>query len=439
VATNSDGDVTASIRDLTHDGRGVADLDGRRVFVAGALPAEQVLIRPRRRRRRWADAELVNVIVPSAQRVEAGCEYFGRCGGCAVQHMDYPAQIEFKQGVVAEAFERIGGLAPEQWLEPVAGPQWNYRRRARLGVKYVAGKQRVLVGFRERAAPYVTDMTSCRVLARPMDRALGELAAVIADSSLRSQLPQIEVAMGDERGALVLRVLAAPTPADEALFQAFGERYGLDIYLQTGGPGTIEALGGAKPPLSYALEEFGLTFEFAPTDFVQINAAINARIVAEVLAFARAGACGRVLDLFCGLGNFSLPLAKHAQAVLGVEGEAGLVARAARNAELNGIVNAKFVAADLAAGGWGFLAEPWDLVVLDPPRTGAEAVVTQIATQIETLGPQRLAYVSCHPATLARDAGILAASGYRLTAARVFDMFPQTYHVETMALFERGA
>ena len=292
MATNSDGDVTASIRDLTHDGRGVADLDGRRVFVVGALPGEQVLIRPRRRRRRWADAELVNVIVPSAQRVEAGCEYFGRCGGCAVQHMDYRAQIRFKQDVVAEAFERIAGLAPEQWLEPVAGPQWNYRRRARLGVKYVTGKQRVLVGFRERAAPYVTDMTSCPVLARPMDRALGELAAVIADSSLRSQLPQIEVAMGDERGALVLRVLAAPTPADEALFQAFGEGHGLDIYLQTGGPGTIEALGGAKPALTYKLEEFGLTFEFAPTDFVQINAAINARIVSEVLAFARAGSCG---------------------------------------------------------------------------------------------------------------------------------------------------
>jgi 23S rRNA (uracil1939-C5)-methyltransferase len=435
VATISDGEVTASIRDLTHDGRGVADLDGRRVFVAGALPGEQVLIKPRRRRRRWADAELVSVIAPAAQRVEAGCEYFGTCGGCAVQHMDYAAQIQFKQNVVVGAFERIGGVVPEQWLEPVTGPQWNYRRRARLGVKYVDAKERVLVGFRERSAPYVTDMSSCPVLAKPMDRALAELATVIADSSLRSQLPQVEVAMGDVRGALVLRVLNKPTQADEILFQTFGERHGLDIYLQTGGPGTTAPISDNAAPLSYRLEEFGLTFEFAPTDFVQINAVINARIVSDVLAFAREGRCEHVLDLFCGLGNFSLPLAQQAKRLLGVEGEAGLVARAARNADLNGIRNAQFVAADLTAGGWGFLEGPWDLVVLDPPRTGAEAVVKEIAK----LAPQRVAYVSCHPATLARDAQILTRSGYRLSKARIYDMFPQTYHVETMALFERRA
>lgn len=424
--------IPASIRDLTHDGRGVADVDGRRIFVPGALPTEQVLIRPRRRRRRFEEAELVSVVAPSASRVAPGCEYFGRCGGCAVQHLAYLAQVEFKQRVVADAFERIAGHSPEHWFPAVESPQWGYRRRARLGVKYVAGKERVLVGFRERAAPYVTDMQRCPVLAAPMGEALGELAAVIGQTSIKSRLPQVEVAIGDERAAIVLRVLDTPTAQDRAAFEAFGRRHALDVYLQPGGPGTAAPLTGDSAPLCYSLSEFGLRLEFAPTDFVQINAEINARIVAAVIEFARAGAHARVLDLFCGIGNFSLPLAQLAERVLGVEGEAGLVARAAHNAKRNRIDNADFVTADLTVGGSAFLREQWDLVMLDPPRTGAEVVVSELARS----RPARIAYVSCHPATLARDAKILIDAGYRLTAVRTFDMFPHTHHIEAMALFE---
>ena len=338
----------AEIHDLTHDGRGVADLDGQRVFVAGALPQERVLIRPRRRRRRFQEAELVGIVETAKTRVEPGCEYFGRCGGCAVQHMDYEEQLRFKQSVVAEAFARIAEATPEHWLDPVSGPLWNYRRKARLSAKFVAGKQRVLVGFRERDAPYVTDMNHCAVLVPPMDTALGELAGVIQESSLRSRIPQIEIAMGDRCGAIVLRVLEPPTAEDEMAFRAFGERHDLDVYVQPGGPGTTRPLTPEARILSYVLSDYGIELEFVPTDFIQINADVNARMVAAAVETAQLKSSDRVLDLYCGLGNFSLPLARQADTVLGVEGEAGLVARAARNAELNEIPNIRFITADLA-------------------------------------------------------------------------------------------
>ena len=427
-----EGEISASIHDLTHDGRGVAEIDGRAVFVAGALPSEQVLIKARRRRRRHQEAELLSIVSPAEDRTHAGCEYFGRCGGCALQHLRYEAQVRFKQKVVVEAFTRIGAVAPREWLDPVVGPQWGYRRRARLGVKHVAAKGRVLVGFRERATSYVTDMQHCPVLVEPMNEAIGELAAVIGETSIKDRLPQVEVAIGDQRGALVLRVLKEPLPADLAALGAFGEQRGLDIYLQRGGPGSIAALTDGCLPLSYELEEFGIRIEFAPTDFIQINAQINARMVAAAVAFAKRGPAGRVLDLYCGLGNFSLPLAGIADELLGIEGEAGLVARAAHNAERNACTGTKFLTADLAEPGWAFLREPWDLVLMDPPRTGAESVVREIATS----GARRIVYVSCHPGTLARDAQRLVASGYELVAAQIFDMFPHTHHVETMAFFE---
>ena len=430
-----DGPVEAQIRDLTHDGRGVAELDGQTVFVAGALPGERVTLRPRGRRRRVTEAALESVVEPSADRVEPRCRYFGRCGGCSLQHLHYDAQLRFKQGAAAEALRRIGGVEPEQWLEPVPSPQWNYRRRARLSARYVQGKGRTLVGFRERSTTYVTDMASCPVLAPPLDSALGELADIVTASRVRDRLPQVELAAGDGNRAIVLRVLDAPTAEDSERFRAFGDRHGLDVYLQTAGPGTAAPLGDAGT-LSYSLPDFDIEIEFAPTDFVQINAGINVRMVAEVVSVADPGPGDRVLDLYCGLGNFSLPLARRAGSVLGVEGDAGLVARAARNAERNGIGNAGFLTADLAQSGWSFLQESWDLVILDPPRTGAETVVAGLAAA----GPRRIVYVSCHPATLARDARvILEDSRYRLRTARVFDMFPHTHHVEVMTCFERSA
>ena len=374
------------------------------------------------------------MIEPSAARVEPRCRYFGRCGGCSLQHLEYGAQLRFKQRAAAEALRRIGGVEPDVWLDPVPSTQWNYRRRARLSARFVPGKGRTLVGFRERATSYVTDMASCPVLAPPLDSALGELADIVTASSVKDRLPQVELAVGDENRAIVLRVLDPPTESDIADLRAFGERHGLDVYLQPGGPGSVVPLDEART-LRYALPDFDVELEFAPTDFVQINAGINARMVASVVAAAEPEASDRVLDLYCGLGNFSLPLARRAGSVLGVEGDAGLVARAARNAERNGIGNASFLTADLTKTDWSFFRESWDLVILDPPRTGAEAVVAGLAAA----APRRIVYVSCHPATLARDARVLVESqDYRLRTARVFDMFPHTHHVEVMTCFERG-
>ncbi|MDX1561861.1 MAG: 23S rRNA (uracil(1939)-C(5))-methyltransferase RlmD [Gammaproteobacteria bacterium] len=427
--------VTADVIDLSHDGRGITEIDGQRVFVAGALPAERVLLKTRKRRRRYQEAELVEIVAAAETRVEPGCPYFGVCGGCAVQHLDYPAQVRFKQGVVAEALSRLGGVEPETWLPPITGRQWHYRRRARLGVKYVHGKGRVLVGFRERAAPYVADMAACRVLVPPMDRLPAELAGVIAASTLKQRIPQAEIAVGDEGGAVVLRVLDPPATADRDAFAEFGQRLGVDIYLQTGGPDTIEPLGEASP-LFYRLERDGLRLDFEPGDFIQINAEINQAMVAAAIDAAEIEPTDRVLDLYCGLGNFSLPIAKRAGEVLGVEGSASLVARAARNAEQNGLSNVRFVAADLDQADWPFFAEQWDVVFVDPARNGAEAAVGAIAA----MRPRRLIYVSCHPGTLARDAGrLVEQQGYRLSSARVLDMFPNTHHVEAITIFDRNA
>ena len=425
--------VTTTIIDLTHDGVGVADLDGRRVFVADALPGERVEIELRKKRRKLQEADLKRVLEPSPSRVEPECEYFGRCGGCALQHVAHPAQVTFKQQVVAETLKRIGRVEPEEWLPAVVSKPWGYRRRARLGVKHVAGKGRVLVGFRERAGPYITDMRHCPVLVPPLGGLLGELAELIEQSTLKEKLPQIEAAVADEAIALVLRVLAEPSPGDVESFGAFGDRHGIDIYWQRGGPGTVAPLGRARP-LRYRLPEFGLTMEFLPNDFVQVNAGINAELVSTAVRLAAIEPTDRVLDLYCGLGNFSLPLAQRAGELLGVEGEAGLVARAVRNAAANGIGNARFVTADLMGSDWSFYREHWDVVVLDPPRTGAEAPVAEL----HLAKPRRIVYVSCHPATLARDAQVLVERhGYRLQTARVFDMFPHTHHIEALALFTR--
>jgi 23S rRNA (uracil1939-C5)-methyltransferase len=425
--------VTATIVDLTHEGVGVADLDGKRVFVADALPGERVEIELRRRRRKLQEADLARIVEASPARVAPGCEYFGRCGGCALQHLTHTAQVEWKQRLVAETLKRVGRVEPAAWLPPVVSQPWHYRRRARLGAKFVTGKGRVLVGFRERAGPYITDMQRCPVLVPPLDGLLGELALLIERSSIRERIPQIEAAVGDDASALVLRVLSPPSAADEQAFRDFGARHGIDMYLQPGGPGTTVPLGPART-LSYRLPEHDLTIEFLPTDFVQVNAGINSELVATAVRLAAIEPTDRVLDLYCGLGNFSLPLAQRATSLTGVEGEAGLVARAVRNAAANGIGNTRFITADLSESDWSFYREPWDVVVLDPPRTGAEAPIAEL----RRARPRRIVYVSCHPATLARDAAVLVGEqGYALTTARVLDMFPHTHHVEALALFER--
>ena len=436
MASQADDILIADVVDLTHDGRGVAELDGHRVFVTGALPAERVRLRPERRRRRPREAELIEIITPAAARVVPPCPYFGVCGGCALQHLEYTEQLAFKRRALGEALSRLGGVEPAEWLPTLTGPEWHYRRRARLGIKYVTAKDRVLVGFRERSSSYVTDMEQCPVLVEPMDRLPLALSALVQASPLRQRIPQAEIAIGDEGGAIVLRVLDSPGEADRAAFLELGERFGADVYLQTGGPDSVAPIADSVQPLFYRLAAHDVRIDFEPGDFIQINGRVNEAMVDAVVEAAAPEGSDRVLDLYCGLGNFSLPFARRVAAVQGVEGVAPLVARAARNAANNGIANARFVTANLDEAEWPFFREPWDLVVLDPARAGAESAVAAM----KRMRPRRVVYVSCHPGTLARDAGVLVREhGYRLTSARVLDMFPHTHHVEAITVFDRDA
>lgn len=428
--------VATDIVDLTHDGRGVGELAGRRIFVPGALPSERVLLKTRKRRRRQQEVELVEIIEPAATRVEPPCPYFGTCGGCALQHLEYRAQVEFKEQVVAEALSRIGKVEPERFEPVLTGSQWNYRRRARLGVKYVEGKGRVLVGFRERSAPFLTNMLACRILVQPMDRLPEMLSLALADSALKQRIPQAEIAVGDDSGAVVLRVLDPPNKAEVDRFRTLGNELDVDIYLQTGGPDTVRPIDDSPRQLVYRLSPDNIEIEFEPGDFIQINAEINQAMVTAAIESAALEAGDRVLDLYCGLGNFSLPIARHVSEVFGVEGAAPLVARAIGNASRNGIDNARFVAADLEQTDWPFFRESWDVVFLDPARAGAEAAIAAMPA----MKPRRVVYVSCHPGTLARDAGVLVhRHGYRLTSIRALDMFPHTHHVEAIAVFDGGS
>ena len=429
---------TATIVSLDHDGRGVARIDGKTVFVAGALPGESVLLQRTRRQRRHDEAELLEVLHASLDRVAPRCPHFGICGGCSLQHLSHEAQLAAKGRIVAEELRRIGGVEPEYWLVPLAGPAWGYRRRARLGSRYVDRKERVLVGFRERGSPLLADLGQCEILAAPVGGLLRELAALIGSLGIRRQVAQVEVAVADNCTALVLRVLADPSAEDLARLADFEQAQDVELYLQRGGLDTVQPLTPPGTELNYALPGLPAGITFAPTDFIQVNGELNRQMIARAIELLDPRPSARLLDLFCGLGNFSLPLAQRVAAVTGVEGDATLVARAARNAEWNATGNVRFVAADLAGdvGQAAWARESWDLVLLDPPRAGAREVLT-VATASR---PRRIVYVSCHAGTLARDAGILVQQhGYRLKAAGIMDMFPHTSHVESIALFEPAA
>lgn len=427
---------SVEITSLSHDGRGVAHEEGKAVFVAGSLPGERVKLGRRRRHRSFDEAEIEAIETPSPHRVEPKCAHFGVCGGCALQHLAADRQLGAKQDHLLEELRRVGKVEPQRLLPALAADPWNYRRRARLGAKWVGKKGRVLVGFRERLSPYLADLHRCEILAEPVDALIDPLAALIGSLSIRARVPQIEVAVGENATALVFRVLDPPLPADLDRLRVFGADHALRIYLQRGGPDTIELLAGDDTPLTYRLPEFDVEIAFAPTDFVQVNAALNRAMVGRAVELLVPQAGDRVLDLFCGLGNFSLPLARRAGEVVGVEGDAGLVERARANAARNGLRNVEFHSADLAAseqaGSWARLE--YEAVLLDPPRAGAREVLPVLD------GPRvtRVVYISCHTGSLARDAGLLVhESGFRLTAAGVMDMFPHTAHVESLALFER--
>ena len=426
---------TVEIIDLSDDFRGVAHPPGKVMMIHGALQGETVRVRRMRGRRGHDEAALEAVIEPAAERGEPGCIHFDICGGCSIQHMSPPAQRVAKEARLMRLFE-AAGVCPAERYEPLAGPEWGYRRRARLGVRYVQGKGRVLVGFRERFKPYIAVLERCRVLRPPADGLLEPLSELIGSLSLFQRLPQVEVSVADNRTALVFRVLDPPTPDDLLAMQAFERVHDVDVYLQTGGPGTISPLTPPAKPLVYSLPGAGLEFHFAPAEFIQVNADVNEKMVARAVELLAPVSGMRVLDLFCGLGNFSLALARAGASVTGVEAAPELVERARSNARHNGIENAEFFAADLFedVSGQPWASAGYDAVLLDPARAGAGPVLATVAAA----GAQRIVYVSCNPETLATDAGRLVNElGYELVGAGIIDMFPHTNHVESIALFER--
>ncbi len=425
----------AQIQKQHADGAGITEHAGRRLKVFGALPGEEVSARYRFGRQFKGQAELLQILRAASDRVEPRCPHFGVCGGCALQHMDYGAQLEFKEGLLLGMLADAG-LKPGRVLPPLTAGQWHYRRKARLSVRDVPAKGRVLVGFREQDRRFVADMHECHTLDQRVSTRLEQLSELIATLRARRAIPQVEVSCGDECCALVFRHLEPLAAEDLAKLESFEARSGFAIWLQPGGPDTVCRHGPGQRELSYRLPEQDVTIAFEPQDFIQINAGLNRLMVRQALDLLGTGAGDRVLDLFCGVGNFTLPLARNAAVVVGLEGDSKLVRRARQNAECNGLANAEFLQADLygAAIGADWTAGAFTQVLLDPPRSGAAEVLPSVADS----GAGKVLYVSCNPETLARDARLLAADhGYRLVAAGIMDMFPQTSHVESMALFER--
>ncbi|MCW8944189.1 MAG: 23S rRNA (uracil(1939)-C(5))-methyltransferase RlmD [Sedimenticola sp.] len=429
--------VTITIDALSHDGRGVAHIDGKAVFIHGALPGETVSFKYTRVQKKFDEGEVLEVHERSSVRVDPHCEHFGLCGGCSLQHMSAEAQVESKQQALLDAFQRIGKVTPGSVLPPLINSNtFGYRRKARLGAKFVIKKGKVLVGFRERGSPYVADLTRCEVLHPKVGHLIEPLAALIESLSIKEQVPQIEMAMGDTQCVLIFRVLSLPDKNDEQLLLKFGEAHAIAIYTQSGGPDTVSPLSGEAADLTYELPAYDLAMHFLPNDFTQVNSDLNRLMIAHALELLAIESDDHVLDLFCGLGNFTLPMARSAAGVVGVEGESGLVARARENAERNGIGNTRYFTANLYDS---LEKEPWmrekfEKVLLDPPRSGA----MEVLEHLPKLGAKRIVYVSCYPGTLARDAGELVHKhGYELISAGVMDMFPHTAHVESIALFEK--
>ncbi|WP_201769602.1 23S rRNA (uracil(1939)-C(5))-methyltransferase RlmD [Luteimonas huabeiensis] len=424
------------ILDLSHDGRGVARREnGKTVFVAGALPGERVLAKQTARSRSFDEAVVVEVERASPDRVQPRCPHFGVCGGCALQHLEESKQILAKQRVLLENFERIGHVAPEAVLPPLTDAQWGYRRKGRFSVRRVEKKGKTLVGFREQDPRFVADLSICHTAIPEIGERVEALSRLVDAMDARREIPQIEFIAGDQTVALVFRHLAPLSAADRERLEAFAREHGFAVFLQPGGVDSVHALWPADPPLSFRLPQWDVELGFRPLDFIQVNRGLNEKMIARALELLDAQPGERVLDLFCGLGNFTLPLARGAAHVVGVEGDAGLVARARENARRNGLGNVEFHAADLAQplAGQPWARQGFDRLLLDPPRSGADGVLRQLPLD----GLKRIVYVSCHPGSLARDAGYLVRErGWALRAAGVMDMFPHTAHVESIAVFE---
>lgn len=430
------------IESLDQEGRGVTHVDGKTIFVDGALPNESVTFQSHQIKPSYEVANVVQVLKQSNQRVTPKCPHFGLCGGCKLQHLDFAAQVAAKQRLLENDLWHIGKVKAENMLPPLYGPAWGYRHKARLSVKYVAKKQRVLVGFNEKATNFVADMNSCEVVVPAVSSLIEPLQHLILQMSVKDKLPQIELAVGEPINqrqviVLILRILEALTPQDELLLRAFADEHGVQVWTQTKGPDTIKPfypVAGAQ--LQYSLPEFDLVYPFKPNEFTQVNPQINQVMIRRAMQLLAPQAHEKIADFFCGIGNFTLPIARSGAEVLGLEGLANLVERANESAQLNGITQVEFGVADL------FKMTPealtslgrFDKWLVDPPRDGAFELVKSLD---ENNRPQRIVYVSCNPSTLARDAGILVnEKGYLLKAAGVINMFPHTAHVESIALFE---
>jgi len=426
-----------TVSGLNHKGQGVGRIDGKVTFIEGALPGEQVWVKPVRRRRRHNSGSVVEIIKASADRIKPACEYFGACGGCSLQHLRADAQIAAKEKILAENLEHLATVKPEVWLPPVTGPKWGYRRKARLGVRMVPKKGGVLVGFREKGCSHITSLKHCRILDPRFSAVLPALHDLIAGLSRPDRIPQIEVAAGDTDAALVFRHLDPLTENDINLLSGFGQQHQLQVFLQPEGPDSLYILWPKDPtPLSYDLAEFVIEYQFKATDFTQVNAEINQRMISKALEFLDIQKDEKVLDLFCGLGNFTLPMASRVGSVMGIEADASLIEAAKANAKRNNISNVEFRSANLYEledelpwGGFQF-----NKMLLDPPRSGAQAVLERLSVKY----PACIVYISCDPATLARDTDILVnKKGYTLLKAGILDMFPQTSHFESIAVFEK--
>ena len=436
-------DAPVNIESLDQEGRGIARIDGKAVFVEGALPGERVTIEILKRRPSYEIARAVTVVDANASRVTPRCPHFGVCGGCTLQHADAALQVAAKQRVLEEALTRIGRVHAEQLLPPVHGPAWHYRWRARLSVRNVVKKGSVLVGFHERKSSFVADMRECHVVPPKISSLLVPLRELIGALSLRDRLPQIEVAVGERDGAivhvLVMRILDAPTAGDETMLRAFADDHGVAVGLQTGGPQTIVPFHPHASSLTYTIPEFAITMPFGPAEFTQVNPYINRILVRRAMALLQPAPGERIADFFCGLGNFTLPIARAGAAAVGIEGSAAMVTRAKENAAHNGLASmTRFEVANLFAATPESIASlpSFTKALIDPPREGAIELVKSLPDTVGARGLSRIVYVSCNPATLARDASVLVHErGYTLRAAGVVNMFPHTAHVESIALF----
>ncbi|WP_198264509.1 23S rRNA (uracil(1939)-C(5))-methyltransferase RlmD [sulfur-oxidizing endosymbiont of Gigantopelta aegis] len=437
--------ITVTIESVSHDGKGVCHVDDMTVFIDGALEGEEISFIYTNKRKNIGEGKVHEIIKASPLRVEPECEHFSYCGGCSLQHLADDQQILLKQGIMLDNLKHLGKSEPETVLEPLRGPHWGYRTKARLGVRFVVKKDKMLVGFREKHSNFLAELETCKVLHPDVGLHLRGLSELILSLSIYKQIPQIEVAYGDDQGAFIVRHLAAFTEEDLQKISAYAEKMSLHIYLQSKGPDTVIRLyppledddnktEGTFQELSYALPEYDIVNYFRPTDFTQVNMEINRKMIDLALELMAPKANDKVLDLFCGLGNFTLPIARQVAHVTGVEGSSELVIRAKENALRNGIVNTDYFAADLfedfATMKWA--QQQYDCILLDPARSGAMAIVEYLPK----FGAKTVVYVSCNPSTLARDTEIMVhKNGYTLVKAGVMDMFPHTSHVESIALF----